>query len=60
VDTIVVLPGWSVDGRQGPVKAMNCSYLTKYLLGQNNNLQPEDVSLIAEALEEKNRTLEIY
>jgi hypothetical protein len=60
VDTIVVLPGWSVDGRQGPVKAMNCSYLTKYLRGQNNKLQPEDVSLIAEALEEKNRTLEIY
>jgi hypothetical protein len=60
VDTIVVLPGWSVEGRTGPVKAMNCSYLTKYLRGQNNRLAPEDVTQISEALEEKNRTLEIW
>jgi hypothetical protein len=60
IDTIVVLPGWSVDGRSGPVKAMNCSYLTKYLRGQNNRLEPEHVTRIAEALEEKNRTLEIW
>jgi hypothetical protein len=60
VDTIVVLPGWSVDGRNGPIKVMNCNYLTKYLRGQNDKLPPDHVSRIAEALEEKNRTLEIW
>lgn len=59
VDTIVVLPGWSVEGRHGPVKAMNCSYLTKYLRGQNDKLPPDHVTMISEALEERNRTVEI-
>ena len=60
VDTIVVLPGWCVEGRGGNVKAMNCNYLPKYLRGQNEKLPPEYVSQIAEALEEKNRTIEIW
>lgn len=58
VDTIVVLPGWWVEGRGDSIKAMNCKYLTNYLRGQNDKISSAQVERITEALEEKNRTLD--
>ena len=58
VDTIVVLPGWWVEGRGDGVKAMNCKYLTNYLRGQRDRISSTQVDRITEALEEKNRTLD--
>jgi hypothetical protein len=58
VDTIVVVPGWWVDGRGDGIKAMNCRYLTKYLRGQPDRLAPEQAARITAALDEKNRDLD--
>jgi hypothetical protein len=59
VDTIVVLPGWWVEGgRAEGVKAMNCKYLTNYLRGQTDKISTIQVDRITEALDEKNRTLD--
>jgi hypothetical protein len=61
VDPIIVLPGWWVDDdRSGPVRAMNCNYLTQYLRHQQERLDPAQVTRILTALEEKNRTLEFW
>jgi hypothetical protein len=58
VDTIVVVPGWWVDGRGDAIKAMNCKYLTKYLRNQPDRIAPEHAAKITAALDEKNRTLD--
>ena len=58
VDTIVVLPGWWVEGNGESVKAMNCKYLTKYLRDQKDRISVEQAARLTLALEEKNRTLD--
>jgi hypothetical protein len=59
VDTIVVVPGWWVDGRGGDgIKAMNCKHLTKYLRSQPDRLPADQAARITAALDEKNRTLD--
>jgi len=58
VDTIVVVPGWWVEGRGDAVKAMNCKYLTNYLRTQDDRISAPQVARIIEALDEKNRSLD--
>lgn len=58
VDTIVVVPGWWVDGRGDSIKAMNCKHLTKYLRTQPDRLAADQAERITAALDEKNRDLD--
>ena len=59
VEPLLVVPGWYVE-RKGnfPVKAINTSYLARYLRGRNDRIQPAQVRRIVAALDEKCRDVE--
>ena len=59
VEPLVMVPGWYVE-RKGnfPVKAMNTSYLARYLWGRSEAIQPAQVQRIVAVLDEKCRDVE--
>lgn len=58
-EALVALPGWYVvQDYNAEVRAMNTVYLVKYLGDRPEKIEPEQVQLIINALEEKCRTLE--
>ena len=59
VEALVVLPGWYVEPKGNfSVKVMNATYLTGYLRGQKERIQPVQVQRIVALLDEKCRDVE--
>lgn len=59
VEPVVAVPGWFVETRGNfPVKAMNATYLAKYLRGQSEKVDPVQVRRITAALDERCRDVE--
>jgi hypothetical protein len=59
VEALIVIPGWFVAPvGTSAVKAMNCSFMTKYLRGRSERVPPAQVRRIVAVLDEKCRTLE--
>ena len=58
-EPLVVVPGWFVE-RKGnfPLKAMNTSYLARYLRGRSDRIQAAQVRRIVAALDEECRDVE--
>jgi hypothetical protein len=59
VEPVLALPGWFVETKGNfPVKAMNATYLAKYLRGQSEKVEPAQVRRIIAVLDEKCRDVE--
>ncbi len=59
VEPLVVLPGWFVETKGNfPVKVMNATYLTGYLRGQRERIEPTQARRIVAALDAKCRDVE--